>query len=421
MLDKYILEEPFTEYGNAGGFDIVIGNPPYGALFSENELTYLKNRYQTAVWRVESYLIFIERGLKLLKHEGLLGFIIPDTLLNLGFTKPTRELVLRNSRLQEIVGLPSNVFSGATVDTIILCTEKKEYTEKFHPSNVCVKVFGKKQTVNSIETPQKEFFVKTMDWFKQDAFNLKTDNIERVILSKIEYGKKLISEIAEIYSGVKTYEVGKGKPAQTEKIRKEKPYTSDNQIDKTWLPFYDGKHIGRYELLWRNNNWIKYGQWLAAPRNPENFEAEKILIRKITGRTLIATYISETSYCNTLLFVLKLKDRSHSYKSLLAILNSLIMGWYFRKKFQISDDDTFPQIMIRDILKFPIPAIDEKNNEILCDYIDTMLQLHKEKQQTSLPGKLNQLEARIQYTDDKINQLVYTLYGLSREEIAIIN
>ncbi len=118
-MREYIntVEEPSTPYGLQGGFDVVIGNPPYGALFRNEELDYFKGRYNTAVWRGESYLLFIEQALRLLKNDGLLGFIIPDTLLNLSFTQPTRELLLRNSKLHEIVGLPSNVFSGATGST----------------------------------------------------------------------------------------------------------------------------------------------------------------------------------------------------------------------------------------------------------------------------------------------------------------
>ncbi|MFA4864949.1 MAG: N-6 DNA methylase, partial [Bacteroidales bacterium] len=133
-IKPFNWQKAFPEVFKQGGFDIVIGNPPYGALFSENEFIYFKNRYQTAVWRGESYLMFIEQGLRLLQPDGLLGFIIPDTLLNLGFTQLARELLLRNSNIKEIVGLPSNVFSGATVDTIILLTEKAGYTDKFHPS-----------------------------------------------------------------------------------------------------------------------------------------------------------------------------------------------------------------------------------------------------------------------------------------------
>ncbi|MEO6135703.1 MAG: N-6 DNA methylase [Ginsengibacter sp.] len=420
LIEKYTASEPEAFYGKIVGFDIIIGNPPYGAFFSPDEINYFKNKFRTAVWRGESYLMFIEQGLKLLKPGGLLSYIIPDTLLNLKFTQPAREMLLRNSVLQEIVGLPSNVFSGATVDTIILRTEKTEYTNKFHQSNVWIKMFGKKQVIQSVESPQKEFYIKAKDWFEQDTFNLQMDNTEKALVIKIELGKKKLDEFGLMYSGIKSYEVGKGNPAQTKRTRDEKPFTSVHRTDQNWLPFYDGKHIGRYELFWKNNNWIKYGDWLAAPRKPENFKDEKILIRKITGKTLIATFIPETAYCNTLLHVLKLNDKSYSYKSILAILNASLIGWYFRKKFQIGDDDTFPQIMIRDILQFPIPVIDKKKDEQLNKLVNTLLQLQKEKQQTTLPDKLKQLETRIQYTDDIINKLVYELYGLSEAEIGIV-
>lgn len=420
LIDKYTLKEPFSHYGKFYGFDIVIGNPPYGAQFVKEELPYFKDRYNTSVWRCESYLMFVEKGLKLLKYNGQLGMIIPDTLLNLGFTQPLRELLLRNSKLKEIVGLPSNVFSGATVDTIILLTEKVEYNNLFQPSNIWVKTFGKKQIISSIQNPQKEFYVKAQDWFEQKAFNLQTDNLGNYLLLKIESDKERIADIAEMFSGIKAYEVGKGKPAQTEKIRNEKRYTSDKQIDKTWLPFYDGKHIGRYQLLWNANNWIKYGEWLAAPRNSTHFEGEKILIRKITGKTLISSYIHETSYCNTLLFVLKLKGQEYSYKSILAILNSLLIGWYFRTKFQISSDDTFPQIMIRNILQFPIPTIDKQSDVELNKLVDQLLQLNEAIQTVTLESKRDQLQNKIDYCENRVNEIVYQLYGLTDEEINMV-
>ena len=246
------------------------------------------------------------------------------------------------------------------------------------------------------------------------------DDTEKLLLSKIESEKKRINDISQIFYGIKAYQIGKGKPAQTKKIRDEKPFTSDKQMQQSWLPFYDGKHIGRYELFWKNNNWINYGKWLAEPRNPALFGGEKILIRKITGKTLIATYVPETSYCNTLLFVLKLKDNSYSYQSVLAILNSRLIGWYFRKKFQISDDDTFPQIMIRDILQFPIPILSKKSDEELKKLANDLLRLNEQKQQTTLPDKLDQLNTRIEYTDEKINKLVFELYGLNEEERGIV-
>ncbi len=419
-IKPFNWKKAFPEVFKQNGFDCVIGNPPYGALFSASEIIYFKNKFNTSVLRVESYLVFIEQGLNLLKEKGMLGFIIPDTLLNLGFTQSARDFLIKNSKLNEIVGLPSNVFSGAVVDTIVVITEKAHLAKKYHSSLVKVKTFGKKQLISSIENPQKEFATKIEDWIEQNAFNLQAGKTEKCLISKIEQQKKKINDISEMYSGIKTYEVGKGKPPQTEKIRDEKPFTSDKKKDKSWLPFFDGKHIGRYELLWRNNNWIKYGAWLAAPRDPQNFEGQKILIRKITGKTLIATYVAETSYCNTLLFVLKITDNNYSYKSILAILNSLLIGWYFRKKFQISDDDTFPQIMIRDILQFPIADIDKESDLHLNKLVDQLLNLNEQKQQATLHSKVDQLQNRIDYAEQRINEIVYQLYGLTEEEIALV-
>lgn len=73
-----------------------------------------------------------------------------------------------------------------------------------------------------------------------------------------------LAELTEMFSGIKTYEAGKGKPIQTEEIRIRKPFTSRHKIDINWLPFFDGKDIGYYSLLWKENNWLKYGPWLAA-------------------------------------------------------------------------------------------------------------------------------------------------------------
>jgi hypothetical protein len=131
--------------------------------------------------------------------------------------------------------------------------------------------------------------------------------------------------------------------------------------------------------MWDQNNWVKYGPWLAAPRNPENFEDGKILIRKIVGETLIATHIPETSYCNTLLHVLKIKPNANlQYQFLLGVLNSKFIGWYFRKKFQISADDTFPQIMIRDIMQFPLPDVYTIHHDKIVSLVDQMLSLNKQ-------------------------------------------
>jgi len=419
-IKPFSWKKAFPEIVKQGGFDFVIGNPPYGASFSEEELSYFKKKFSTSIWRGESYLLFIEKAIHLLKPNGLLGYIIPDTVLNLGFTQSLRTFLLHNSQLNELVGLPSNVFSGATVDTILLFTNKKPKSKEYYKAQVNVKIFNKKSTIAVVANPNRSFKAETSDWVKSNSFNLQSDSSEQILLLKIESEKNKIEELSTIFYGIKAYQTGKGKPPQTSKIRDSKPFTSAKKETKDWLPFYDGKHIGRYKLLWNKDNWINYGSWLAEPRNPSLFVGEKILIRKIIGKTLIATYVPETSYCNTLLFILKLKDEKYSYKSILAILNSKLIGWYFRKKFQISEEDTFPQIMIRDILQFPIPVVSANKSNELDKLVDVVLKLNEELKSEKISSKAEQLKQRLEHCEEKIDSLVYELYNLNTAETKII-
>lgn len=404
-----------------GGFDAVVGNPPYGADLRDTNRDYFRARYQTYVWRGESYLLFIEKALQLLRHHGHLGYIVPDTYLNLGFTRALRSLLLKQSRLHEVVLLPSTVFSGATVDTTLLLVERVPEVATFIDSSINVKVFSKKARLDKISTPQREFRVAAQSWYEQDAFNLQSNENEADLLQRLDQYATKVADLADMFYGIKAYQVGKGKPPQTPEIRDSKPFTSELQPDATFLPFFDGKHIGRYELLWNQNNWLKYGPWLAEPRSPEKYEGEKLLIRKIVGKTLIATYFPETSYCNTLLFVLKLRhgvDISLLY--LLGLLNSHLIGWYFRKKFQISESDTFPQIMIRDILQFPIPTPTPSRHHTMVQLVDRMLALHKALASTNNPATKERLQRDIATTDRAIDDLVYDLYALTEDERKIV-
>ena len=420
-INAFDWPKAFPAVMKAGGFDAVIGNPPYGAEMPESTLEYLKAHFVTFVWRGESYLTFIEQATKLMKIGGQFSYIIPDTYLNLGFTQTVRTLLLQNTKIQEIVALPSRVFEAAVVDTTLLFAERVELSTTFHETFVTVKTFNKVQTTNTLDEPTRQFEVSTKEWHQQNAFNLLSDTSELKLLAAIESKGVRLSEVAEMFYGIKAYQVGKGKPAQTRKIVDTKPFTSHLQEDDSYSPFFDGKHIGRYELLWRENNWLKYGSWLAEPRQPEKYEGEKILIRKIVGETLVATYIPTTSYCNTLLSVLKIKpDSELKYQYLLGILNSKLIGWYFKKKFQISSEDTFPQILIRDILQFALPNLNKAKHDKMVSLVERMLTLHKDKAAVRLVREKAMLEQEIAGLDAQIDRLVYDLYGLTAEEIAVV-
>lgn len=393
-------------FGVTEGFDVVIGNPPYGVELPKN----LKNLYETFTWRGESYVVFVEKGIELLRIKGEFTYIVPDTYLNLSFTDALRRYLLSNSSIREIVVLPAKVFDFTTVDTTLLFTKRLHKVKGFHEADIKVNLCDKKANLIDLYNPVRHSLCSARRWNEIGIFSVHASQKDLVILHKVEVRHKPFSNYAEMFYGIKAYQVGKGNPPQTEHIRNTKPYTATKRKDEDFLPFFDGKHIGRYSLLWQNNNWLKYGPWLAEPRNPVKFEGEKLLIRKIIGKTLIATYVPEASYCNTLLYVLKLKPQVDlGYKYLLGILNSHFVGWYFRKRFQISADDTFPQIMIGDILQIPLPVTDSNTQKTLIPLVGKIL-----------TAKKKDSKADTSALEKQIDEIVYALYGLTPEEIAIV-
>lgn len=403
--------------GGCGGFDIVIGNPPYGISLPKE----LKNFFETFVWRGESYIVFVEKGIQLLNNGGQLSYIVPNTYLNLSFTNELRKYLLKNTIPREIAVLPAKVFDYATVDTTLLFAEKKHGSKTYHETEVKIKQFEKRAAGIDMSNHVCQSSVSTAKWYEHGTFNVTANTAEAELIMRLARDYRTIADIAEMFYGIKVYQVGKGKPPQTVAIRNNKPFTAKTKKDDAFLPFYDGKHIDRYSLAWKENNWLKYGPWLAEPRNPSKFEGEKILIRKIIGQTLIATYIPETSYCNTLLYVLKIKPQvTMNYKYILGILNSHFIGWYFRKKFQIAAEDTFPQIMIGDILQIPIPTPSSTEQKPVLHLVNQILAAKKQHTSQSPLDRGEYPNADTSALEKQIDEMVYKLYGLTPKEIEIV-
>ena len=97
-----------------------------------------------------------------------------------------------------------------------------------------------------------------------------------------------------------------------------------------------------------------------------------------------------------------------------------MIGWLYRKKFQISEEDTFPQIMIRDILQFTIPFPPDARHDRMVQLVETMLDLHKRLPNANAPHDKETLQRQIDATDRQIDKLVYELYGLTEEEIKVV-
>jgi hypothetical protein len=347
--------EVFIDLENANwsenpGFDAVIGNPPYGVSLGTLDVNYLKNNYQYIQYRAESYVAFMEKAfLFLLKEHGLSSLIVPDNWMYLDFTENLRITFLTNALLNVIVALPKTVFPDATVDTTIYVIQKCIF-EKSNGRNTLIIPFSKNEYLSEINDLNESNYFRSQDyWLNSHGYiiNPYLYPQEALILEKIYSNSINLKNIVSISYGLKAYQKGKGEPPQNSQITTSKPFTSLTKINDSFSPFFEGSSIDRYISLWNKDNWIKWGKWLAEPRNKNLFNQERLLFRKVVGSRLLGSFYQEEAYSNTLLYVIKaLFDSEYNLKSLLTILNSSFIGFIFRKKFAIQKDDTFPQILL---------------------------------------------------------------------------
>jgi type I restriction-modification system DNA methylase subunit len=112
---------------------VVIGNPPYvnskGEMFSQNFKNYSILKYKTAIYQIDTYILFIERALQLISNGGLLCFIVPNAWLSNVFLSDVRKYFLENFQIEDFALTPKMTFKDASVDTVIVtlshCIEKK--------------------------------------------------------------------------------------------------------------------------------------------------------------------------------------------------------------------------------------------------------------------------------------------------------
>ena len=242
-------EKEFPQVFKNGGFDVVVGNPPYVDIKSLNpiEVKYYFKRFLTTENRVNLYSIFIEKGIEILSKNGILSFINPNSMLvNDSYTK-LRNLIF--SKITHIVKLPDNIFEEAKVETIIF--EIKNSENKINLVNVIK--YNKNEKITSIDE-NKAIKIYKSDWnTKEKHFNIYISKREKEILNKIENESLKLENIADFTLGITPYDKYRGHDEDTIKKRL---FHSDTKIDSTYKPLITGENIQRYfiENINKTNN-----------------------------------------------------------------------------------------------------------------------------------------------------------------------
>jgi len=408
-------EKEFAAIFKAGGFDVVIGNPPYSYLISNMAQDYFQKTYKHQDYQKDLYLIFLEKYFALLKSNGVFGVIVSNTwLLSLTYKK-IRAYMASNYCWQKILYLPEKVFD-AVVDTHVLIFKK---TTPMDTDNCKIEIC-KDKIISSFHTLVFSDIPKD-----GTPINITVNPQKRRIFEHIMKKCYQLKYYCNVYNGIKPFEKGKGTPPQSEKIVKEKPYVIMGvKPNSEWSPLLRGSLIHRYINKWNNDYWIKYGEWLAAPRDPAIFYAPKKLVIRQTGDSLIATHIEDGIICRNNLHIV-INNSELNLLALLALINSKLLNFIY-EIMNPEKGEALAEVKKTHVEQLPVPFLDmskkadKAKHDQLVSLVDQMLEL-KQKEATEPNQQLKTMIARqIDGVDKAIDTAVYALYNLTEDEIKVV-
>ncbi len=433
-----------------GGFDVVIGNPPYVNIVNisnNKERDFYQRIYETVRNKSDLYSIFIEKGFSILKKEGKLGFIFPNSWLGTESFSRLRKYLIEKTTVNELVKLPNDVFADAVVTPLIM-------------------IFTKIIPSKTVEIVLKEFIDNEFKIFTNKLSykritNSTTNTFSFLPEIDIKNKTQLLGEIADFSLGIKTSDDNR--------------FIFNAKIDENCFPILRGRNISRYYYT-NDTEWIWYKPELikekigGRPRVLENFLSEKIYIQDIS-KSINACYCNEIILSNDTLNLIYNTNGEYKMKTILSLLNSTFVNKWFESNFQEG-----LHIKINQLQQIPIPKISLSEQESLIENVDMMITLNKNLEESSqkfqrmlqrkfeleeLPGKLQNwyllsykefiaelgkkkvkltlaqeaewedyfntekakaldIKKQIDDTDREIDRMVYALYELTDEEVKIV-
>ena len=378
-------EKEFPQVFEKGGFDVIVGNPPYGILIDENLKDYYNQNFPLSKYKLNLYVLFLERMFQVFK-KGIVSFIIPKSLLINSFFKDIREYLLKTTKVIELFTITEKVFEDAEVGSSLIltfeATAEDTLSHSVHLAN-CEKV--------------KDFVCQQsiIESFIQQNRLLANEKTEIVIQS--ENSNLIKSKITILPPAKKYYSFKNGlNPGNI----KEKLITKETQQHTKRIIW--GKEIKRYGISW-GGDYVIYDEHIAdnltlddiqtkkgmkkqtkidfALRDSSIFETEKLVIRK-TGDRLICSYDDNNYYFDTLVHGIYKCNPQYDLKFFLAILNSN-PGTYFYRCLHDIKGKVFAKISLDDLSNFPVPTIDNSNKKLseeMISYANNILSSTKQLQ-----------------------------------------
>lgn len=391
--DFFLWHTWFSDVFANGGFDIVIGNPPYVLLqntpMSATDKETLTSIYKVAQYKVDLYHLFIERGCYLLTNGGVLIYINPTTFLTNNYTSKLRKFILTEYSLNSVVNISTNVFD-ASVNTGIFTISNSNEHKTVSYSNGTLE--NGNLVISELSYCDRSYYNEKNSYIIQPLGNNKSLDL----ISKIENIGCVIKDTASVSFGMQ--------------LRNRKIYTEDvienpneNQLTEFHRPCLTGKDINFFTSKFANrfcyfNRIAKCdGCWDETLHNTPI----KVLVRQVGSIPVCGIDTNGYAILNSAFMIV---PNNYDAFCLMGLINSKVIRYYWNIKFE-DKRKTFPKIKGTYLEQIPIPSTSNK------DVADCALAIN------------NAIESGDDATDllDRLDYLVYKLYGLSFDEIQVID
>lgn len=446
----------FSEIMKGGGFDAVIGNPPYVRMEEfKNIKKYLRAHYDCHDERTDLYVYFIEKEHALLRERGAFGMIVSNKFIRAKYGRPLRRFLTDNATIKSIVdlaGLP--VFHGATVRTIVLISEnggsngrrRVTYSPPPKAEDLRVAEAGTQTLADvtaplSYRIPLTELSEKSWRLIRAECAKL-MDSIakSRVSLSELMNG--------QICMGVKS---GLIEAFVVNREQRDAILARNPEAGEIIRPFLQGRQVRRYSIepgedfLIYTYHGINMQPYPAVVKHLQPFrkrleqratrqqwyelqqpqlayvkylEAPKIVFPDMATHCRFALDENGRFGANTVYFL------PTDNRTLLGLVNSRLAFFFFQQTCAALEGPgaAYLRFFGQYLENFPVslPKSGSSREDRLIGLVDRMLALHKRSRSAQTSHEQTALARQIEATDGEIDRLVYELYGLSDEEIRIV-
>lgn len=413
-LNPMDYKQRFPEVMKRGGFDAVIGNPPYRMLQPHNTdsqtLEYLRGHYVAADFKIEMFHLFLQRAVSLVKDHGFQSFIVPTTILNNVYAESLRIWILERCCIDQICVAKGRVFADADVHTSVLVFRLESEANK-----------KSRNIIQSTSELSESFAAKPRfsGEIKQEAFASLPGSIWNILVN--ERNSRLIFQLISEFTPLKKVAVINRGLITGDRAK----YFSKEKKTKDYVPIIAGSDVHRY-LTKKPSEFVLFkrpetagGCW----DKEMHFAPHKIVVRQISDHptaSIVQTPVAVTGN----IFTVRGVSLEHELY-LLGIINSRLTEFFWKTMFA-DFKDSFPQVTIFSLEQLPIFTLDlskpadKRRQEKMVYLVGQIIAAEKQLAVAQSDKDKDFYGNKCASLDHQIDGLVYELYGLTNEEIKIV-